>query len=240
MRLLFIRHGDPDYERDTVTEKGEREIELLADRLEKENIGEIYVSPLGRAQKTAQATLRRLRRTGKTLAWLQEFVVPVHLPETGEEHLIWDFMPSFMEKHPALYSACDWLKEPFIAGSDVPRRYAEVCEGLDALLAEHGYRREGGFYRAEKPNRKTLVFFCHLGATCMMLSHLFRMSPVALLQHFAGAPTSVTTVYTEERERGIASFRALSLGDTSHLYAAQEPLSFSARFCETFEGGERR
>ena len=147
--------------------------------------------------------------------------------------------PSFMEEHPALYSAGDWQGEPFIAESDVPRRYAEVCEGLDALLAEHGYRREGGFYRAEKPNRKTLVFFCHLGATCMVLSHLFRMSPVALLQHFAGAPTSVTTVYTEERERGIASFRALSLGDTSHLYAAQEPLSFSARFCETFDGDER-
>ena len=242
MRLLLIRHGDPDYERDTVTEKGEREIELLAGRLEKEDIAEIYVSPLGRAQKTAQATLRRLGRTGKTLGWLREFAVPVQLPETGEEHLIWDFMPSFMEKHPALYSARDWLREPFIAESDVPRRYAEVCGCLDALLAEHGYRREGGLYRAEKPNRKTLAFFCHLGATCVLLSHLFRMSPVALLQHFAGAPTSVTAVYTEEREEGLASFRALTLGDTSHLYAAGEPLSFSARFCETFgdgTGGER-
>ena len=36
MRLIFIRHGDPDYEKDSVTEKGEREIELLADKLEGE------------------------------------------------------------------------------------------------------------------------------------------------------------------------------------------------------------
>ena len=30
MRLLFIRHGDPDYEHDTLTEKGRREAALLA------------------------------------------------------------------------------------------------------------------------------------------------------------------------------------------------------------------
>ena len=32
MLLLIIRHGDPDYERDTHTEKGWREAELIADR----------------------------------------------------------------------------------------------------------------------------------------------------------------------------------------------------------------
>lgn len=32
MRILLIRHGDPDYENDTLTEKGCREAELLAKR----------------------------------------------------------------------------------------------------------------------------------------------------------------------------------------------------------------
>ena len=32
MRLIFIRHGDPDYVHDTLTEKGKREAELLAQR----------------------------------------------------------------------------------------------------------------------------------------------------------------------------------------------------------------
>ena len=31
MRLIFIRHGDPDYVHDTLTEKGKREAELLAE-----------------------------------------------------------------------------------------------------------------------------------------------------------------------------------------------------------------
>ena len=32
MRILFIRHGDPDYENDTLTEKGCREADLLAQK----------------------------------------------------------------------------------------------------------------------------------------------------------------------------------------------------------------
>ena len=29
MRIIFVRHGDPDYEHDTLTEKGHREAALL-------------------------------------------------------------------------------------------------------------------------------------------------------------------------------------------------------------------
>ena len=32
MKLIFIRHGEPDYEADSLTEKGWREAELLAKR----------------------------------------------------------------------------------------------------------------------------------------------------------------------------------------------------------------
>lgn len=240
MRLIFIRHGDPDYEKDSVTQKGEREITLLADKMQKEDAAAFYLSPKGRAQKTAAATLGRIGRTGVTLEWLKEFTTPVRLPDTGEEHLIWDFMPSMMDKYPDLYSAERWLQVPFIAQSGVPAAYAEVCRGIDGILQAHGYRRRGTYYEAERPNRETLVFFCHFGATGIVLSHLFHMSPVALLQHFCAAPSSVTTVYSEEREKGIASFRCASYGDVSHLYAAGEPPAFSGRFCETYDNFEER
>ena len=38
MRLLIIRHGDPDYEKDCLTEKGKKEAALLAEYLKDENI----------------------------------------------------------------------------------------------------------------------------------------------------------------------------------------------------------
>ncbi|HBY72048.1 MAG TPA: histidine phosphatase family protein, partial [Lachnospiraceae bacterium] len=42
MRILFVRHGEPDYEHDSLTPKGFREAELLADRLEKLKIKDFY------------------------------------------------------------------------------------------------------------------------------------------------------------------------------------------------------
>ena len=61
MRLLFIRHGDPDYEHDCLTEKGIREAEYLAERMKTEKMDAIYVSPLNRAQETASFTLQAKR-----------------------------------------------------------------------------------------------------------------------------------------------------------------------------------
>ena len=34
MKLLLIRHGDPDYEIDSLTEKGHREAQLLAEKMQ--------------------------------------------------------------------------------------------------------------------------------------------------------------------------------------------------------------
>ena len=57
MRLMIVRHGDPDYSIDSLTPKGWKEAELLADRLCKLDIAKFYVSPLGRAKDTASFTL---------------------------------------------------------------------------------------------------------------------------------------------------------------------------------------
>ena len=45
MKILIIRHGEPDYSIDSLTEKGWREAEILADRLEKADVRDFYVSP---------------------------------------------------------------------------------------------------------------------------------------------------------------------------------------------------
>jgi probable phosphoglycerate mutase len=76
---------------------------------------------------------------------------------------------------------------------------------------------------------------------CVLLGHLLNISPMALWHGFCAAPTSVTTVVTEERREGIASFRVTAFGDISHLYAANQPPAFAARFCETYHTpGQRR
>ena len=61
MRIIIVRHGDPNYELDTLTKTGWREAELAAEYLAKLQIKAFYVSPLGRAQDTAGCTLKKMK-----------------------------------------------------------------------------------------------------------------------------------------------------------------------------------
>ena len=62
MKLLIVRHGDPDYSIDSLTPTGWIEAELLSHRLNRLNVKAFYVSPLGRAKDTASFTLQALCR----------------------------------------------------------------------------------------------------------------------------------------------------------------------------------
>mgnify|MGYP003231748075 CR=1 FL=1 len=64
MRLLIVRHGDPDYSIDSLTEKGWKEAEYLSERLSKLDVKDFYVSPLGRAKDTARMLLTGRRDYG--------------------------------------------------------------------------------------------------------------------------------------------------------------------------------
>ena len=256
MRILMIRHGDPDYIHDTLTEKGRREAALLSETAEDLRTGDCYQSPLGRAQETAAYTLKRLGKTAETLDWLEEFPAKVDINQSEElkkaygdtrmegdryaMRIAWDMLPAYWTEHPEYLDRRLWRDSEAARCSDLVPLYDSVASKLDELLARYGYVREGCHYRVETESTQTITFFCHFGITCVLLSHLWSMSPFVLWHTLALAPTSVSEVVSEERERGIASFRALRLGDISHLNRANEPASFSARFCETFENEGQR
>lgn len=249
MRLLLIRHGDPDYIHDTLTEKGDREAELLAELLAGEEIDDIYMSPMGRAQKTASYTLDRLGKTGKTLEWLHEFecrmdinhsdILKKAYPDarkledgTLARGIPWDMLPSSLMRDPAYLDPRKWRESLVAQNSNMTEVYDWVAGELDCLLEGYGYRREGGCYHVSRESRKKVALFCHFGVSCVLLSHLWNCSPF-IPWHFLGMqPSSVTELVTEERESGTAIFRALRIGDISHLKMGGEAPSFMGRFCE--------
>ncbi len=240
MRILIVRHGDPDYAIDGLTEKGKREVALLTERLVKEDLTAIYCSPLGRARATVAPTLERLGREAVILPFLREFNAKrIRVPYEDKDRECWDLLPEFAEENPLLYSPEHWREADFLKNTEIPAEYDRVCAALDALLAEHGYRREGFSYRAVRPNHDTLALVCHFGVTAVLLSHILNCSPYSIWQNAVTLPTSVTTLYTEERREGRASFRCAGIGDLSHLYAGGEPPSFAARFCECFTDDTR-
>ena len=122
---------------------------------------------------------------------------------------------------------------------DLKSAYDHVIAEFEQVLAGHGYVRDGLCYRVERAGSDTLAFFCHFGISCVLMSRLMNVSPMVLWHGLAMAPSSVTTIYSEERRPGIASFRASAVGDISHLYKYGRPPSFSARFCEVYGNGDR-
>ncbi len=240
MKLLIIRHADPDYSIDSLTKKGWREAELLSERLTKLDVKEFYVSTMGRAKDTASFTLQKLERTAIECDWLQEFNIPVQKADYLAHSGAWDWLPQSWTSVQEFYSESEWATVSVFAETEVPERYSYVTNELDKVLKKHGYERDGRIYKAVKPNHDTIVFFCHFGVECVLLSHLLGISPMPLWHGFCALPSSVTTVVTEERRQGIASFRTLGLGDISHLYAKGEEPAFAARFSECYDDEDGR
>lgn len=246
MRIIFIRHGDPDYKNDALTEKGIREAALLSKRVaDWETITDIYCSPLGRAQETASYSLEKLNRDAVICPWLKEFYYPIDDPVTGRHGVPWDFMPEYWTEIEDMYDKEGWKKtEIYRSNPELLPAHKEVCENLDNLLARYGYQRYHNYYVTNHAanhngisdeNEKTIVIFCHLGITLVMMGHLLGISPAVLFHGFYIAPTSVTVLNTEERIPGKAHFRAQVVGDTRHLYNGGEPVSESGYFAKAFQ-----
>lgn len=241
MKLLIVRHDDPDYSIDSLTEKGWREAEYLSERLTTVPAEHYYVSPLGRAKDTVSLTLNKLGRTAIECPWLREFKAPIWRPDTpGRKTYTWDWLPQDWTQEKRFFLLDRWYEPRLLHIDSVKLEYDWVIGKFDALLEQHGYKRDGACYQALCANNDTLVFFCHFDVECVLLSHLMNISPMVLWHSEIAAPTSVTTVVTEERRKGIACFRVCSFGDISHLYQHGEPPAFSGRFCECYGNQDER
>lgn len=179
------------------------------------------------------------------MKWMREFDAQIDRPDAAGRTIVWDWLPADWTNVTSFYDKESWSDHPLLKKGktehgDVRAEYDWVTEELDKLLARHGYQRQGQIYRAVNANNDTIVLFCHFGLECVLLSHLLGISPMVLWHGFCAAPTSVTTLYTEERRRGIAAFRMASFGDISHLYAAGEEPAFAARFCECYDNPDER
>lgn len=241
MRIIIARHGDPDYEHDSLTAKGDVEAKYLAKELGKLKVKKIYSSPLGRAKRTASFTADKLKMDLDVRSWLQEFPGKCEKPNRqGIVEYCWDWLPADWTAEPLFYDKDKWVDAPAFEGTNIREEWDKVRSGMDELLSENGYVRDGLIYRAERPNDDTILIFCHLGVEAVMVGYMLGISPMVLWHGFVPAPSSVTEIVTEERVEGIANFRTKYYGSTFHLYKHGEEPSFAARFCELYTNYDER
>ena len=208
MRLIFIRHAEPDYEHNTLTERGFAEARILANRVPKWDVERFFVSPLARTSLTAEPSLKAMGRTAEVLPWMREFSYGIHDPLTGAWQVPWDLMPQYWTNDPLLQDKNYYYENNVLQSAPEyePAVHA-LRDGMDALLAEYGYYRKDGFYLTDDAvtngdEEKTLVFFGHLGANFEAIGYLLNIAPPVLKQAIYLAPTSICILNAEKRQHG--------------------------------------
>ncbi|GAA6263243.1 hypothetical protein F110043I8_02280 [Ruminococcus sp. f11] len=171
MKLVIVRHGDPDYSIDSLTEKGWKEVEYLSEKLSKFDVKEFYVSPLGRAKDTASLTLKKMNRTAVECDWLREFDVLIDRPDvTDRKIILWDWLPQDWMKDERFYQYDHWFENERLQKADAKGYYDYVTGKFDELLASHGYVREGHYYRADANYAQTECQFRYCGTAIPFLT----------------------------------------------------------------------
>ena len=231
MKIIFIRHAEPDYENHTLTEKGFREAKYLGEYYKDAHFDAIYSSPLPRAKLTAEAFANGQPIVVKE--YLREFWHPVNIDGDPTRHN-WDFFPEEIERHPEIYTD-DFLTSEIGKSANLKELYDDVIRNFDETLKEHGYERMGGHYKTNRANKDTVVFVCHLGMMSLLMSRLCHIPYTTIAQHFFVAPTGVTIFVSEERQEGHAQFRCREFGNLDHLKRKNEPHSKFGSFAETFD-----
>lgn len=222
MFLYIIRHGDPDYVTDTLTEKGKFQAELVGKRLADAGIDRVFSSPLGRARETAAPLCRMLGLECTVEDWSREIDV---------EHMM-TTLPDGVPKSISLLQNTEYwadrrdlnYADGFTCRGMSETNMRAMCEEItrsgDEFLARLGYEKEHGVYRIRRPNDERIALFCHGAMGRAWIASLLHVPVHVMWASFSYTHTGVTVIEFKNNKNGLTAPLCRSFCDMSHLYAA--------------------
>jgi len=211
MEVMLIRHADPDYSKDSITEKGRREAEALALSLNDKGLDDLYVSPLGRAQETCQYIAEALKVKPVTLDWLREIQLDVDLG-----YAPWDFPGNDYLSGGHLPSPDKWWQR-FKIGELLRPHFLNISRGFDKLMEGYGYRKFGNLYKGERPSDKRIALVAHGGMIMTLLAYLVHWPLPLVYIHCTIDTTGVTRLIWREFPSGYAIPKLVAFNELPHL-----------------------
>jgi len=216
MRIVFVRHGHPDYAHDCLTALGRTQAAAAALRLKDEGIEQIYSSTRGRAMETARYTADQLGLEVIPCDFMRE----IDWGGQNGEDIPFDGHPweaAFdMARHGASLLSPTWAEEEPFCRNKVVEHVQHIAQATDAWLLGLGYRREGLYYRRAGDGPQTVAAFGHGGALAAMLGHMFNL-PFPFMCAAMGPDFTGITVVTLPDSGEMASPHLDLLGDARHI-----------------------
>lgn len=220
MRIIFVRHGHPDYKTDSLIEIGKIQAEAVAKRLDGEGISEIYSSTMGRAMQTAEPFSKSSGLPITPLDFMREVTwgsddPSRELPHNGHP---WLLLPEYVKAGKSL-SVRDWEGyRDFAFNTKLQRSVARVTSGADGWLRDLGYAREGEYYRvSEGAGDKTVVLFSHGGSSSAFISHLLNLPFLAACLFIRPYFCSVSVIRLEGKVGELVMPTIELLDDSRHV-----------------------
>ncbi|MBQ6398555.1 MAG: histidine phosphatase family protein [Clostridia bacterium] len=227
MRIIFVRHGEPNYEKDCLTETGKRQAAAAAERLVREGITTVYSSPMGRARETAAFTAERLGLPIRTLDYMHE--ISWGGEDTPAEGHPWTLSQWMIDQEDFDFTGKDWRKHPYYARNVAVRYLDEIAGKFDDLLLEHGYRHEGGRYLCETDTRETFAVFSHGGSGACVLAHLLALPFPYVCTVLPYEFTSIIILEFPVRKGEYVHPRIELFNDTAHTLGLSSGLQFQKK-----------
>ncbi len=214
-RLIFVRHGEPDYVGDRLTKTGHAQAEACAERLKDEGIEEIYASPMGRAQETASHTAEKLGLPIKTLDYMHEVDWGGEgVPDGGHP---WTISEKMVNDEDFDFYGEDWKKHPGFEKNKVTELYDVISAGIDGFLETQGFKHEGSRFLCERDEAKTVALFSHGGSGACALAHILSLPYPYVCTFFPYAFTSVIILEFPAQKGKFVHPRVELFNDVSHM-----------------------
>ena len=219
MRIIFVRHGHPNYADDCLTPLGRKHAAAAAERLKDEGITEIYSSTCGRAYETAGYVAEKYGLPIVKCEFMREIswgsVDNEPIPFDGHP---WSTVDNMVEKGESILNPNWASEEPFVRNKMVG--YAEnIAAASDDWLEFLGYKREGLYYRVAEDvaTNKTIAAFGHGGAGSAIFSHLFNLPYPFVCTTLNQDYTGITIVELSDTPGALVKPRFEIMNDARHI-----------------------
>ena len=133
MKIIFVRHGHPDYSKDCLTELGHPQAEAAAERLKNEKIDRIFSSSCGRAVETAQHIAARHNLEITQLDFMRE--ISWGIPDTEDFVHPWSLSDGWVKNGIDLMNF-DWQNTSDYSERTVVKSYNDLAASFDKWLSE--------------------------------------------------------------------------------------------------------
>lgn len=234
MLLFYVRHGDPIYNPDSLTPKGQLEAEAVAKRLALFGIDKIYSSTSNRAILTALPTCNlTTKKEPITMEFCHENLAYKDFGITSEYgHRAW---VCNIPKYKKLFESSEirkldkeWYNHPELAQFSFKDGCERVAKGTFDFIASLGYEHVEGenLYKCITPNNDRVALFAHEGFGLLFLSTLLDIPYPMFSTHFAFRTTGMTVIEFKD-EGGFAVPKILTHSSDSHLYKEGLPTLYN-------------